>query len=441
MIRKSDCNQLEQRTEEAVHFFKSDAVYDKLFRLFRKKYESLGRIGGTVPVTVFSDADLQTLGDFFGKPGAAVARLGTISLMKFEAQLQETRFDGIGLFDLLEAYFGEVIVSKKIQQQQREEQLVDQLSRYREAYPALAFWLEYVEAQPGAVRWFIQLVVEKPEEAERFVQVLTRAVSSLPGEAERLPMFSQRITGDPHAFDLQTDLGRLWIHVLAVAQARQLQTAVLQPVSTEEINELLQYFHLYRDDLLNFVTCANLLAETEVGQPHPVWEAAVAMRTVRIVPLREIVHLATVQPAGDSVVFVVENSGVCSAILDQVPEVPIVCTNGQFTLASWLLLEKLIASGSVMYYAGDFDPEGLLIADRLVARFGADTVKLWQMDVAAYRISKSQKSLSAERLEKLQGVQHPELLEVAEKMRQLEMAGYQEALVTKMVADIRADLI
>lgn len=421
-----------EQISQACAFFKGNLMYDKLFRLFRKKYESLGRIGGTVPVTTFTAEELQKLGDFFGRPGPELLRRGTISLQQFENQLQETRFHGIGLLALLEYYFGEQIVSRKMQEQARQEKLVERLAGYRETYGALAFWLEYVEEQQGEMRWFIQLMMQETGEAEHLVRMLCQAMENLPEEAERLPMFSQRITGDPHAFDLQTDLGRLLLHMLAVAQAREL---VVVPVSTEEINELLQDFHLYRDDLLNFVTCANLLAEIESGI-HPVWEAAVQMQTVRIVPLREIVPLLSVWPAQGRVVYIVENSGVCSAILDQVPDASIVCTNGQFTLASWLLLGKLVDSGYKLYYAGDFDPEGLLMADRLAARFG-DAVRLWQMNELAYQASNPQKPLSAERLEKLQGVMHSGLQEVSREMRKLGKAGYQEALVTEMVADIR----
>src|SRR5690606_16173925 len=103
--------------------------------------------------------------------------------------------------------------------------------------------------------------------------------------------------------------------------------------TTEEINELLESYQIYRDDLLNFVTCANLIAKT-VNGIHPVWEAAAIENSVQIVPLRELIAIEKVRPTVGNKVWIVENSGVCSTLLDHELTAPIICTNGQFTLAS-----------------------------------------------------------------------------------------------------------
>src|SRR5690606_29392678 len=132
-------------------------------------------------------------------------------------------------------------------------------------------------------------------------------------------------TGDPHAFDLEQDLGKVFLHVLTV-HSKSGEEAIIVPSGTEEINELLQRYHIYRDDLLNFVTCANLYADRSDGEIHPVWSAAVACHSVQIVPLRELVNLKNIYPIKGNDVWIVENSGVCSAILDQVPNAPIICT-------------------------------------------------------------------------------------------------------------------
>ncbi|MFD0954275.1 DUF2399 domain-containing protein [Virgibacillus natechei] len=95
---------------------------------------------------------------------------------------------------------------------------------------------------------------------------------------------------------------------------------------------MLQHYHIYRDDLLNFVTCANFCAEKTDGSVHPVWKAAAECNTVQNLPLRELVSLDRVYPAKGNDVWIVENSGVCSTLLDYEPAIPIICTNGQFKL-------------------------------------------------------------------------------------------------------------
>jgi uncharacterized protein (TIGR02679 family) len=105
-------------------------------------------------------------------------------------------------------------------------------------------------------------------------------------------------------------------------------------------------------------------------------------------PLREVVRIDKAYTNG-KVVYVVENSGVYSALLDLcrdfceeqglkdiIPNPPLVCTHGQFKLASLLLLDKLAASGTQIYYSGHFDPEGLSMAERLLLRYPGQA-KAW----------------------------------------------------------------
>mgnify|MGYP001203880952 FL=1 len=427
---------MNNQLHEATKFFKSEKVYDKLFEAFRKKYESLGRIGGTVPIGNFSKNELEEIGKFFGLPGEQLEMKGSISLRAFEKQFEYTRFSSVTLKQLLDSYFGERLISNKEQRMIREASLREYLLEQQVQYPQLAFWLQFLLEQKREGRWIVQIAEQENTRFNMLLELLNRAFNTLPQQAERLPMFSQRITGDPHAFDLQTDLGRMFIHLLSVHRAGLEEGTMMEiPVSTEEINELLEQYHIYRDDLLNFVTCANLVAETAAGL-HPVWKAAVKEQTVQIVPLRELVSLVSAYPMEGDVVWVVENSGVCATLLDYKPDAPIICTNGQFTLATWLLMDLLVKNACKLYYAGDFDPEGLGMAQRLLDRY-SDSVHLWHMNKAGYRKTKPSKELSNERLEKLKGITDDGLLEVAEEMKLVGKAGYQEALVDWMMEDMK----
>lgn len=420
---------MEQVLQEAVAFFKSEQAYRKLFEQFKKKYESLDRIGGTVPVRLFTDDELEVIGSFFGMTGYRLKEKGSISVAAFEKQLADTRFGDIRLKQMLDSYFGEEIMSNKQRREEKDTELWRFVTNLQAQFPGLGFWLEELLENSGEVRWIWTMIDKTPDDFAENVDRLDTAYRHLPESPERLPMFSQRMTGDPHAFDLHTDLGKLWLHVLAVAA----YTSV--PSSTEATNELLQDYNIYRDDLLNYVTCSGLLAETEAGI-HPVWKASVEQNTVQIIPIRELVKLTNVYPPHGVDVWIVENSGVCATLLDYKPDVPIVCTNGQFTLAALTLLDRLTESGAILHYAGDFDPEGLGMAQRLLDRYPAERVQLWHMNAVAYAASNPVKALSKERLEKLRGIKHPALAEVVRAMRKKGKAGYQEALVERMKEDI-----
>src|SRR5699024_5662551 len=98
---------MENQLHEAVQLFKSEKVYGKIFKLFRYKYVSLGRMGGSISGATFFKLELEEIGKLFGLPGEQLAEKGTISLHAFEEQIEHTRFSAISLKQLLDAYFSE----------------------------------------------------------------------------------------------------------------------------------------------------------------------------------------------------------------------------------------------------------------------------------------------------------------------------------------------
>jgi len=268
----------------------------------------------------------------------------------------------------------------------------------------------------------------------------------------------------------------------------------------EALTELYHFFGLLRDDLTNFVTCTGLLAFDRQGRILPVFDAACRSRSVLNVPLREMIRVARACPAaifpgeggqagrsgpffGDqqegwaeqsgtfpgnqeetradrpwslsmdcgeertdqpgplpgAPVFVVENSGVFSALLDGWEDPflpPLICTHGQTKLAALLLLDALAAAGAVIRYSGDFDPEGLLMADRLLRRH-PNRVLPWRYSVDDYLCCRSDKPLSPRRLKQLMGVRSPALQPVKEAILRSGRPGYQERMADRLLADMR----
>src|SRR5699024_9474900 len=231
---------MDKTLNEAVLFFKSEQTYQKLFMQFKKKYESLGRIGGTIPVQLFTDEELEVIGGFFGMPGSRLNEKGSISVAAFERHLADTRFGDIELKSLLDGYFGEVIISKKQRRQEKKDALRRYVEVLRAEHPHLRFWCDYLLENRGVVRWRWILLDKTPDDFAAMTARLDSAYRSLPDSPERLPMFSQRITGDPHAFDLHAEQGKLWLHLLAVG------ADVTFPLTTEDTNELLQNYQIYR---------------------------------------------------------------------------------------------------------------------------------------------------------------------------------------------------
>ena len=113
-----------------------------------------------------------------------------------------------------------------------------------------------------------------------------------------------------------------------------------------------------------------------------------------------------------------------------------VCTNGQLNLCGYVLLDLIQKSGIPMYYAGDFDPEGILIADKLKQRY-KDNLHLWKSSVEEYRAILSSSSISEKRLLSLQSCRSEELQALCRELEQYKYSGYQEALLPLYLEEIR----
>ena len=135
--------------------------------------------------------------------------------------------------------------------------------------------------------------------------------------------------------------------------------------------------------------------------------------------------------------FIVENSGVFSELLTKFPSkyLPPNLHNGQFKLAALLLLDRLLKNNIIAYYSGDFDPEGLLMAQRLVSRYPAN-VRLWHYTEEDYIKAQSEVVLSKSRLNKLMNLELEELRAVKDLMEKTKKAGYQEKLIKDLLEDI-----
>jgi uncharacterized protein (TIGR02679 family) len=418
-----------------IRVFREEPGFLKLFGLFKEKYRSLGRVGGNVSLKSFNQVEIESIAGFLGQSNEKLLQKGNIALLDFEKELSNTGFSDYTLLQLLEIVLQESIYTKKEEMERElkhESFFIDSL---KQVIPKASSWLTWIQSKTPDTRWIWSLYKQNREELHEKLVAVFKAFTSLPkkGEFERLPFFSQRTTGNPHYFDNNEVAGKLLLHCMYVDQVIGGNTSAVMPRTVEELNDLLAEYGIMRDDLWNFVTCQGLLAASE-NIIHPVWQAALHTQSVMNVPMKELTKVDQIWPAKGNKVWIVENSSVCSTIMDAVPSAPIICTHGQLRMASWRLLDLLVQSNCTLFYSGDLDPEGLVIAERLKKRF-KEQVVLWRMDRESYKTSLSNEDIS-NRLSKLDSISSSEWVELISLMRDVKMAGYQEAIVSNLIRDI-----
>lgn len=414
---------------EAKNYFGRRAFL-RLFSSFKIKLESFGKPTGTVSFAPTKE-ERTAIENWFGYE--FLDDTINVSLIKFEKRLIGSKFEEFNLWGLVELVTGSPIVLKVDKMEEEERRRIA-------FYQGLAGKYNHQDAQS-----LIEMIVNKEKGTTGFVssynsgdiesiEVIVKAISNLPrnGEFERIPIFAERITGNPHYFDDSSKLYQALELLLSKVEDRSYRSYL----NAEDEDDLLSLFGLAKDDLHSFVTCYGLEAYRD-GKMLNQWHWANEERSVQNIPLRSMKRIDEVKPVRGNAVFILENSGVYSSIVDKLENgiYPVICTHGNFKLSGLLLMDKLIKSETQLYYSGDIDVNGIKMAQFLKSKYG-DSVQLWRMGLNDYEKSLSQVPLKQTTLSKLNYVTEPELIRVIDEMKIQKKAGYQEPLLDLLVDDI-----
>jgi uncharacterized protein (TIGR02679 family) len=427
---------------ECVKYFKNNPGFKRVFEGMRKKYLSLGAVGGTFLLQRLSHEERQALSGFLRRDYMHNSS-ATLKFLEFQKALDSTKFNGILMEDVLKGYFKEELISNS------QAQALYQHSRSK-FFSAL---LERFDSTPGGL--WLQNALSKKEYAyktliQRYdlnkqsllneISIVCSAINRLPyfqNKKIRLPLFASSIAQDPHALDYNTACGKLFMHALSY------HMGTVKPKSASERAELLYKSGIIIDEVSNSVLCSGLMAYSGDGEIHPGWKGFFDRHEPLQATLLNIsTILRVIAPSGR--VYVVENPSVFSSILDEIHKsnrcacqtISAVCTYGQVNLAGLVLLDLLAASHSEIWYSGDFDPEGLMIANKLKLRYGK-ALKLWRYSKDDYKAALSNCEANAPRLKQLDSIATPEMLPVVQAVKSKRLCGYQEMILDRILSDIR----
>lgn len=432
-------NHCQEITQECIRYFRENPGLHRLLAAIREKYRSLGTLGGRVRLSNLKPEEKLALTgllrrDYYRQPHAVIQVSAVVSA------LNDTKFQGVDFLEALIGYWGEELLSKKeelsIYYQQRDGYFRELASKL----PAKAGnWLmETLVRKDNAYKTLITRYDQDPDSLTRDLEAVGTALAQLPslfGERMQLPIFSSQLTADPHFFDRGMGARQLLIYALIHI------FDCAKPGDAFDEVKLLYKAGLYSTEIANYTICCGLLGYLNNTDIHEGWRGFYENGESLQVSLENLSRLEKVtSPSG--IALVVENPAVFSALAQRgtrefMSPLPLVCANGQVNLATFTLLEMLVSDGALLYYSGDFDPEGLLIADRLKKRFN-ENLRLWRYTPTDYANSLSDYKLSAGRLKQLKRLEDKTLIEVGTAMEDLKHAGYQEVLIEELWEDAQS---
>ncbi len=267
---------------------------------------------------------------------------------------------------------------------------------------------------------------ESPQKLLEFVSNIKKALEYIKKEIEEdkikyisLPVLSAQITRDSHYFDGDTISGKLLLDYLWFLSKCKKSKKI------EDISELLLNFHIVKEEFLNFTLAYNLLGRESWlffwREKQPL--------NISLYNLRDVNNIDSIEQK----VFIFENPAVFRDLLERLEQSKInttlLCTGGQLNVSSLIILDKLVQSGNHLYYSGDFDPEGLQIAQKLKLRY-KENISFFNMTIDDYYDCIGNKSIET-RLNKLESIEIKDFEKVIIAMKKEKMAGYQEVLIDR----------
>ena len=429
-------------SKQCANYLKKNEAYKRCFIELRKKWETYGKVAGRITLKNASDEEKRAIGGIVGK--LFLEENIKFSFVEFEQGLQNTRFAPINMKKVLEAYFGEEVLTR-----QEQKSLVKNEKELFLQYIYEDFQNKTMQKKSSAVvEWFYTLIQEKKygyqiliKEYGTNVEMATNIAKNVGNallrleemtQEEQCPLavFAAEVSGNPHFFDRGTTAAQLLMHGICFWKNCNI------PVTAYEWRELLTNIGIMCDNIASMVHALGIHFETREGL-HPSYEAFCKRKEPFVITSENLKYIISAH-ATTNCVYIVENEMVFLYLTEHIKdkEVALLCTSGQLRVAAFQLISLLIKSNMKIYYSGDLDPEGINIADRLWQKYG-DVIQMWRMSPRDYWSSLSDEILQETRLAKTENIKHPLLKQTAKCLQIRKKAGYQENLLEGLLEDLK----
>ncbi len=412
---------------DCIEYFQEPG-FQRMIKAWIEKYKSLGHLGGKIKLDNLSLLEQEKLGLFLGLDLSCGYLHITYS--EFYKRFQKTKFEDVDFLKVLKSLQSSPIYTfqelRDLKKQTKNSFKETLFQKYIDtnAYP----WLVHYFQEERLISKYIQSYQENYLE---MLSYICEAINNLPVYHHKytlLSVFSQKITRNPHYFD-----HGLSKELLLKAITFSLDINIIEK-TIETINDVFYQAGLLRDDLSNNCYICHIKPYIDISGWRGFYESYEPWN-MNLYNLMKVNSSFVTMP-----IYIVENPSVFRSLVkyiqDHCLQVGLICSNGQINLCTYMLLDKLIESGCQLYYAGDYDPEGLLIADKLKQKYSKHC-HLWCYSVNYFnKIQIMQDEISSKRIQILKNIQDYQLKEIALFMIEHLCFGYQEGLINIYKKDL-----
>ena len=395
--------------KELADYLKSKEGLTRLMNKLKEKYISLSRPSGTVTLNNLTEIESIDISNLLGKRIYKEDNF-KISFREITKKINEGRYSDFTWQELLNDYFNENIIIKEEEILTKKQEEIEFYNNIYEKNKDR----EYIEIIKEIMvnDEIISKIIKQKYHKNRLslqeeINNILLLLDNIPEYPTSLAVYAS-LTGNPHYLDLNKNTSTLFLKILS--RIKQIE---YEEKLESKIN-ILSEINVYTDPISNFVITYKLTGNSILN------ELAKNNEVVNL-NLLNINKLSKVD-TNNKIVYVFENPSLLTSLIDL--NVPIIITSGIPNISLYTLLKKLEKSNTKIYYNGDFDPEGLLIAEKLKQRF--PNIKLFCYSDIDYNNAKSKEKISNTRLKKLDNINSKELKDMKNIILENKVSAYQE---------------
>lgn len=396
-------------------YLKSKKGLIRLIKKLKEKYVLLSRPSGTIIINNITEEESIDISNLLGKRVPINEDLKT-SFKEITKKINEGKYRNFDWIEVLNIYFDEKIITK-------EEHKINIKQEEIEFYENI-----YINNKDRKYLEDVKKIIEKDEMINKMVKQkyhsnkykLTEEINNILLLLDNIPSFPtslavySSLTGNPHYLDLNKNTSTLFLKILS-----KIKNIEYENKNEIKIN-LLSEINVYTDPISNYTIAYKLIGNKILNELNESNEII----NLNLLNIKKLDYITT----NNKKVYVFENPSILTSLMHL--NIPIVITSGIPNISLYTLLQKLEESNTKIYYNGDFDPEGLLIAEKLKLRFS--NLELFCYDTVDYNNAKSKEKISNARLKKIENITAKELQEIKGLLKENKISAYQEQNIDRI---------
>lgn len=395
-------------------YIESRTGLNRLMNSLKEKYIATSKFSGTVTLNNISYEESLHIGNLLGRQISVNSTLKT-SFKEITKKINEGKYSGFDWLSLFKYYYGENIVTKKelkLQNLNDEDmffQLWNEENKDR-------IYIEEVNRIIKENTSFNKIIKQRYHKDKVLLRKdlnnILILLDNIPTIPTPLAVYSS-LTGNPHYLDLNKSTSNLFIKFLSIIKNIEYDDDIQTKIN------ILQEINVYTDPISNYVITYKLMGNDILDELSKKNEIV----NLNLLNINNLVTLTT----ENKKIYIFENPSILNSL--KYLNVPMIITSGMPNISLYQLLSKISIDNEI-YYNGDFDPEGLLIAQKLKEKF--PNIKLFCYDLVDYNNSLSSEIISDSRLKKLGNVKDEKLQIIKNKLIESKLSAYQEQNIDRI---------